>query len=70
MERRVGEIFEYKGKKLKVVETPFSCYGCYFLTDYYLEGKTALEQENNCARYPCLPSNREDGKEVIFQLVK
>lgn len=70
MERKVGETFEYKGKTLKVVETPFSCCGCYFLIDYYLEGKNLSEQEKNCAIYPCLPSNRTDGKEVIFQLVE
>lgn len=31
MERKVGEVFEYEGIKLKVVNTEkFSCFGCYF----------------------------------------
>ena len=60
MERKVGEIFEYEGIKLEVVETEdFSCHDCYFLT---------LRCE--CSQQLCMFYNRKDRKNVVFQLVE
>ena len=60
MERKVGEVFEYEGIKLKVVNTEkFSCFGCYFksLRDKYWQ--------QHCMRF-----DRKDKKNVIFQTVE
>lgn len=60
MERKVGEIFEYEGIKLEVVETEdFSCHGCYFLT---------LRRE--CSKQLCMRYNRKDKKNVVFKSVE
>lgn len=60
MERKVGEIFEYNDKKLKVVETEyFSCHDCYFLT---------LRCE--CSQQLCLRFLRKDRKNVVFKSVE
>lgn len=59
MERKVGEIFDYKGKKLQVVEQ-FDCKDCVF--DIYF-----------CRRTPSIVGrcyDRKDGKSVIFKEVK
>ena len=55
-EHKIGKIFEYKGIKLKVVETEsYSCRNCYFLN---------LGDECNLQR--CMRSEREDRKDVVF----
>ena len=60
MEREVGEIFEYEGIKLEVVETEdFSCRGCYFLDLRY-----------KCHQHLCMPCLRKDRKNVVFKLVE
>ena len=60
MEREVGEIFEYEGIKLEVVETEdFSCNGCYFLT-----------LRCGCSKQLCMCYNRKDKKNVIFQSIE
>ena len=59
MERKIGEIFEYDDKKLKVVETEnFSCHGCYFLDSRY-----------KCHQQLCMPYLRKDRKNVVFQSI-
>lgn len=60
MERNIGEVFEYEGKKIQVVENPLNrCSGCYFegikCTDIYEE------------RGACLSNDRKDGQGVIFK---
>ena len=60
MERKIGEIFEYEGKKLQVIEDPFdACDGCYF------------DKEKNCRdlldiRGKCGSFEREDKHYVSF----
>ena len=60
MERKIGEIFEYEGKKLQVIEDPFdTCDGCYF------------DKEKNCRdlldiRGKCGSFEREDKCYVSF----
>ena len=60
MERKIGEIFEYEGKKLQVIEDPFDvCDGCYF------------DKEKNCRdlldiRGKCGSFEREDKCYVSF----
>ena len=62
MERKIGEIFEFGGVKLQVVETSniHSCNGCYFLDD----------EQIMCEFRKCLGSERKDGKDVVFQYVE
>lgn len=55
-EREIGEVFEYEGKKLKVVEK-ITCDGCYF------EG---LICRNNRIIGDCISTLRNDNKGVIF----
>lgn len=59
MERKIGETFEYEGKKLQVKESErVSCYGCFFDEQCVpLRKKVAGE---------CEFENRADNKEVIF----
>ena len=61
MERLLGEVFEYNGVNLQVVEASniFSCDGCYFLDS----GQNVCEFQN------CLRCERNDGKSVVFQIV-
>ena len=53
MERKVGEIFEFKGIRLQVIKNPGfknARIGCYFLDDNY-----------NCShRQKCFASQRKD----------
>lgn len=63
-ERKVGEVFEYQGKKLKVMETANNlCFDCYFFDGGHCQ-KTGRE----CGH--CQPDNRSDYKSVIFVEVK
>lgn len=58
-ERKVGEIFEYEGKKLKVEEKVSSdCYGCFFDEQHILCSNKALGY--------CGSEFRTDKKEIIF----
>lgn len=58
-ERKVGEVFEYEGKKLKVEEKVSSdCYGCFFDEQHILCSNKALGY--------CGSEFRTDKKEVIF----
>ena len=60
MERKIGEIFEYDDKKLKVGETEnFSCHGCCF-----------LELGYKCYDQMCMCYNRKDRKNVVFKLIE
>lgn len=63
-ERKIGETFEYEGKKLKVVETEGStCYNCYFEDrDCDCDTRKVLGA--------CLSETRTDNKQVIFIEVK
>ena len=59
MERSIGEVFDYKGIKLKVEEKKKkNCEGCHFL------------KEKNCGEISivgkCSGNYREGKKEVIF----
>ena len=60
MERKIGETFEHKGKKLKVVEDERNvCFDCYFFDGVYCQ-KTGRE------RGSCERRERADYKPVIF----
>ena len=60
MERKIGETFEYEGKKLKVVEEERNvCFDCYFFDGVYCQ-KTGRE----CGS--CEQRERADYKPVIF----
>ena len=60
MERKIGEAFEYEGKKLKVVEDERNvCFDCYFFDGVYCQ-KTGRE------RGSCERRERADYKPVIF----
>ena len=59
MERKIGEIFEYEGKKLQVKESHrYSCDGCFF--------NGHCEHSSNPIIGLCEKDQREDEKDVIF----
>ena len=59
MERKIGETFEYEGKKLKVVEEDSSkCKKCFF----YVRGCLSSKDVTGF----CLEDYRTDKKNVIF----
>lgn len=64
-ERKIGEVFGYEGKKLKVVETKIStCHNCYFADrDCDCENTRKVLRE-------CISERRTDHKPVIFVEVK
>lgn len=64
MERKIGEVFEYEGKTLKVVETANNlCFDCYFF-----DGVNCQRTEREGGE--CSDSKRADYKPVIFVEVK
>lgn len=64
VERKIGETFEYNGKKLKVVETEKNlCFDCYFYDGVNCQ-KTFLK----CGK--CGKEARSDNKPIIFVEVK
>ena len=64
MERKIGEVFECDGKKLKVIEDPLDeCDGCYFAN------KGVCTYRLNIRGF-CEEMNREDRCAVIFKEIK
>lgn len=71
MERKIGEIFDYKGKTLEVVKSPediekLYCTDCYFRIDCYFRpfiGCTCI----NAITGHCSRALRTDGADVIFK---
>ena len=61
MERKIGETFEYEGKKLKAVEASHGCDGCFFKR----KCRNGLAVAVTCA-----PGDRTDKKFVVFVEVK
>lgn len=65
MERKIGEVFEYQGKKLKAVQTTSNkCYNCHF----YDDGFCKVVRQHSCGE--CDERKRIDEKPVIFVEVK
>lgn len=62
MERKLGEVIEVDGVALRVVEASdtFSCDGCYFLDS----------GQDVCGFQNCLRCERNDGENVVFQIVE
>ena len=60
MERKIGETFEYEGKKLKAVEASHGCDGCFF----------KRKCRNGLAVAACAPGDRTDKRFVVFVEVK
>ena len=70
MERKVGEVFDFNGVKLRVEESlrQYSCYGCYF---YNTNSRHVCHDLNNrCRLSDCYGQFRSDGNDVIFVEVK
>lgn len=59
MERKIGEVFEFEGKKYKVVDGGLEYFDC-ALCD--LEGFLCISSN----RGRCVGESREDGKDVYF----
>ena len=57
-ERKVGEVFEYEGRKLKVMEETDGCTGCYF-REYSCHANRRIIGE-------CIYNKRSNNKGVIF----
>ncbi len=64
MERKIGEIFEYKGIKLSIIKTSYhaGCDECYFDTKGYCFRESGVGE--------CVYHLREDGNDIIFMEVK
>ena len=61
VERKVGEVFEYKGFKLITKERPVRCCGgCFFFNNGCLEADTGI----------CYSRYRSDNKNVLFKQLK
>ena len=56
MERKIGEIFKYKEKKLKVTEITKGCDGCFFVGKCFLSDNAGQ----------CKAVNRTDKKDVML----
>lgn len=66
MERKIGEVFEFEGKKYEVVESLKSlesCYSCCF------GGERCFDVMGRDGGY-CMKQLRADGKSVYFVEVK
>lgn len=63
MERKIGEVFDYEGKRLIVEESKSGCDDCFF------DGQRNCECKKEISGY-CGISNRSDRKGVIFVEVK
>ena len=63
MERKIGEIFIYKGKTYKVVAYGWSCNDCAFFKNNHCEGDKSIAGE-------CIFFIRNDGKNIIFKEIK
>ena len=74
MERKIGEVFDYKGKTLEVVKSPedienWYCTDCYFRIDCYFRpfiGCTCI----NAITGHCSSGVRKDRTNVIFKDVQ
>lgn len=64
MERRIGEVFEFEGKNLKVIQSD-DCCGCYFES----EGKGCLNKSHDLTG-ECNPLLRDFNVGVIFKDVE
>ena len=60
MEREIGETFDYKGVRLKVVNAPF-CWDCYFKGFFPCLGKPHAKVTGHCEYLL-----RNDNKSVSF----
>ena len=60
MERKIGEIFTYKGKTYKVVAYSWSCNDCAFFKNNHCGGDKSIVGE-------CIFFIRNDGKNIIFK---
>lgn len=56
MERKIGETFEYEGKKLMVTEVKVGCDGCFFVGKCFLSDNAGQ----------CKAVNRTDKKDVML----
>ena len=59
MEHTIGDIFDFEGNKLEVIENN-SCKGCFF------SGKGSCAFRKNVVGF-CDSTNRDDGKSIIFK---
>ena len=79
MYKEIGEIFEYKGVKLQVIETcSIFCVGCPLFLKNAKECNALRKSckdcyfyytHNHCDKIACLYSERIDDKNVIFKKV-
>lgn len=58
-ERKIGEVFDYEGKKLKVVKAEIRCGNCFF---YKNSGCTRINRTTG----ECKSSKRSDNESVVF----
>lgn len=68
MERKIGEVFTFRGKRLKVVRKKIGCKSCFFQKK---NDKDSCDWENvREVIGHCTPCFRDDYKDVIFKPVE
>ncbi|MGL5232807.1 MAG: hypothetical protein ACRC7W_05710 [Fusobacteriaceae bacterium] len=64
MERKIGEVFEFKGVMLRVEEEKYMCKSCHF---YHINSQDDESCENNYKIIgQCTDVFRDDGLNIIF----
>lgn len=64
MERKIGEVFDFLGVKLRVAEAVTGCKNCYF------ESPMGCKKNYDSTVGLCIDLFREDHKNIIFKKVK
>ena len=63
MERKVGDVFNFDGKKFEVIEG--DCEDCYFLTKLYCSKSSVMDIIGECSEVV-----RKDNEDVCFELIE
>ena len=63
MERKIGDVFKFDGKKFEVIDG--DCEDCYFLTESYCFKSSVINIIGEC-----YASNRKDNEDVCFELIE
>lgn len=61
MERKIGEVFDYKDVKIRIDQAPNVCMGCYF--------NLSCSDKDEEFWGSCLRSQRSDNVSVIFKKI-
>lgn len=67
MERKVGEVFDFNGESLQVMESKDgSCKRCFFCTHHF----PCMHEDDRKITGQCIDFRRSDQKDVVFVTVE